>query len=337
MAKLKEQRVCYLPGSFWKSALEEITSNFVKNGLANFRREIVNLYFFVPTYGQPGNGFTLNTIESLKQTLDPLFNEKQKKYLELTLDGSFQALADYRTFLASNLTVEENDLKKFSESKIGNPIEHFSFDNRHYSRSSLNYLLGLTFLKKIDPNFFPKKVLEIGGGFGTLAEIIGKTFEKRFTYINADLPPMFKIAEAYVKSCFKEKESFFDDFSNPSGEIQIEELPSYSFLPNWRIEDLRGEIDLFVNFISFQEMEPEIVQNYVQIINKLSPKYVLLRNLREGQQKKKNGSFGVTNPILKEDYITFFKDFDFVESNLLPFGFKTVDGFHSELMILRKK
>ena len=94
---------------------------------------------------------------------------------------------------------------------------------------------------------------------------------------------------------------------------------------------------VFVNFISFQEMEPEIVQNYVQIINKLSPKYVLLRNLREGQQKKKNGSFGVTNPILKEDYITFFKDFDFVESNLLPFGFKTVDGFHSELMILRKK
>ena len=55
-------------------------------------------------------------------------------------------------------------------------------------------------------------------------------------------------------------------------------------LPNWKIEDLRGSIDLFVNFISFQEMEPHIVSNYILHVQRLSPKWVLLRNLREGKQ-----------------------------------------------------
>ena len=52
------------------------------------------------------------------------------------------------------------------------------------------------------------------------------------------------------------------------------------------MEDLEGDIDLFVNFISFQEMEPDIVINYVKR-SQVYPKYILLRNLREGKQKKK--------------------------------------------------
>ena len=46
--------------------------------------------------------------------------------------------------------------------------------------------------------------------------------------------------------------------------INIKNLPKYSFLPNWEIENLVGDIDLFVNFISFQEMEPQIVKNYAE-------------------------------------------------------------------------
>ena len=55
----------------------------------------------------------------------------------------------------------------------------------------------------------------------------------------------------------------------------------------WQIEKLKGKIDLFVNFISFQEMEPEVVKNYLLKVINLKPKYILLRNLREGKQIKK--------------------------------------------------
>ena len=84
--------------------------------------------------------------------------------------------------------------------------------------------------------------------------------------------------------------------------IEIDKLSNLNYLPNWAIENLNGKIDLFVNFISFQEMEPDIVENYAFHIQRLEPEFLLLRNLREGKQKKTNGNLGVKKPILKDDY-----------------------------------
>ena len=50
-------------------------------------------------------------------------------------------------------------------------------------------------------DFRPKTVLEIGGGFGTLAEILEQSNLLKFKYINLDLPPMFLISEAYMEAC----------------------------------------------------------------------------------------------------------------------------------------
>ena len=45
---------------------------------------------------------------------------------------------------------------------------------------------------------------------------------------------------------------------------------------------------------------------------------------------------GVKKPILKDDYISYFKGYTLLGSNVCPFGYETVDGFHSELMVLEK-
>ena len=44
---------------------------------------------------------------------------KAKEFTKLWLDGSMQALADYRTFVASNFTIDNFNLLKFSESNVG--------------------------------------------------------------------------------------------------------------------------------------------------------------------------------------------------------------------------
>ena len=41
-------------------------------------------------------------------------------------------------------------------------------------------------------------------------------------------------------------------------------------------------------------------------------------------------------PILKNDYISYFKGYSLAGSNVCPFGYETVDGFHSELLVLKK-
>ena len=325
----------YRAGPFWENALKNIEKEFSQKGIENFRNSDLNLKFFVPTYGSPGNGFKKKEISSVvENTLQ--FSQKQRAYVENSFNGLNHASADYGTFFSGNFTHDPLKLLSFSESSVGNPSEHFTFDKRIYSRSSLNYLLGLTFLQHSVPDFIPSRVLEIGGGFGTLGEILSKCKIPNLQYIDLDLPPMFLIASQYCKSVFSDNDIF--ELSKPlEGNVGIDKLCKLNFLPNWAIEKLDGKIDLFVNFISFQEMEPEIVKNYAQHIQRLNPNFLLLRNLREGKQKANGDQLGVKDPIKAKDYLRFFDQYRVRELNVFPFGYKTVDGFNSELMLMEKK
>tara|TARA_B100001057_G_scaffold446226_1_gene484593 strand:- start:276 stop:1325 length:1050 start_codon:yes stop_codon:yes gene_type:complete len=333
---LKEQKKFYLPGAFWKDVLEELGNYYIEYGTENFRNSNTNAYYFVPTYGTPTNGFSEEKLVEVNSLVSERLNFKQFNLIKNSLFGHSQALSDYRVFSAASMMNDKIDLSKFSESAVGQPKEYFEFDGKRFSRSSLNYLLGLSFFKKKIADFAPKTILEIGGGFGTLGEILGKSNLKDFQYINLDLPPMFLISEAYLKKCMEKDEEFFDHKANSHGAINILELPKFTFLPNWRVEDLRGEIDLFVNFISFQEMEPHIVSNYAKKVVELNPKYILLRNLREGKQKKVGKKVGVEKPIIREDYLSYFKNYELLSSDTDTFGYKTTDNFHSELLLFKK-
>jgi len=93
-----------------------------------------------------------------------------------------------------------------------------------------------------------------------------------------------------------------------------------------------------VNFISFQEMEPQIARNYLTHVSRLGTRWILLRNLREGKQRRSSPTTeGVDTPILAEDYIAMLPDYTLVERNVNPFGYRTVDHFHSELLLLKRK
>ena len=129
-----------------------------------------NLEFFVPTYGVPGNGFTDESLKVLIKATKSL-TKRQSMIIKLAITGYQSAFSDYRIFKALHGKSDKLQLTNFSESDIGKPKERFEFDGKSFSRSSLNYLLGLSFLKKLDPKFIPKTTLEIGGGFGTLGEI----------------------------------------------------------------------------------------------------------------------------------------------------------------------
>jgi len=337
--KAKDQRnfKLYEPGIFWKKALKVIEKKYLEKGIKDFRSDKTNLRFFVPTYGPPGNSFKKGFLRKIKAICARQYGRRQLLEVEARFNGYREAYSDYRAFKIASSFTDPIDLLKFSESKVGSPTEHFYFNDKWYSRSSLNYLLGLCFLFSVFPKFRPKKVLEIGGGFGTLAEILGKSNIENLHYLNLDLYPIVSIAEDYVTSCFKKDKKRLVTKKIPSGQFSIKELETFSFFPNHKIEDLRGSIDLFVNFISFQEMEPDIVSNYIKRVQSLRPKLVLIRNLREGKQVRKGKSIGVEKPVLKENYINMFSDYVLVESNVLEYGLKTVDGFNSELLLLKRK
>jgi len=337
-ALLEKQSDLYRPTSFWADASRKLAYEFEEIGIENFRHGPLALSYFVPTYGPPTMGLRKEQVELLTRTFQEHYADHTKGRLALDayLSGQLNALADYRVLLAANSAPDALGLTEFSESSIGSPIEQYHFDGRSYSRSSLNYLLGLSLLKRHTDLSGIKTVLEIGGGFGTLGEILGKAPSKGLKYIDVDIPPTHFAAEYYLKENFgSQNVKSFSDLEGQS-EIEISDLPDFTVMCSWQLEKLKGKVDLFVNFISFQEMEPEVVENYLKEVTRLKARWLLLRNMREGKQKQMASKVGVKVPILGEDYSNMLPDYSLVATDVHPFGYQTLDGFHSEVQLFKR-
>jgi putative sugar O-methyltransferase len=336
---MRAQSELYQPTVFWDEASSRIVEEIRAHGVESFRSLPEPLGFFVPTYAVPGSGFSTEQVDALLSCLRRDFPDAKKPELALSqfLSGEMAALADYRTLLAADDPGAKPYLHRFSESAVGAPVEHFEFDGRHFSRSSLNYLLGLALLKKHLAGDVPRTVLEIGGGFGTLGEVLGASGVEGLRYIDIDIPPTSFVAQYYLNAVLGPERVATYVQTRARQSIPVSSLPLASALCSWQIERLHGQIDLFVNFISFQEMEPHIVSNYVGHVSRLRARWVLLRNLREGKQVRKGGWVGVEHPILGDDYLAMLSGYELVERNVVPFGYRTVDNFHSELLLLRRK
>ena len=335
---MQAQGELYRPTSFWDAASSRIVAELCTHGVERFRSLPTALGFFVPTYGIL-NCFSEEQPKRLLEWLHCEFPQGKKPQLALAqfLSGEMSALADYRVLLAADDPCKLPHLHTFSESTIGEPIEQFEFNARRFSRSSLNYLLGIASMKKHLDGDVPRVVMEIGGGFGTLGEILTAGGIDGLHYIDIDIPPTSFVAQHYLtellgKGCV----STYVQTCNKAS-IEIRTLPQTTVLCSWQIERLQGKVDLFVNFISFQEMEPHIVKNYLEHVTRLGTRWVLLRNLREGAQLRKNNWVGVDKQIIGDDYLAMLPEYKLVERNVLPFGYQTVDGYHSELLILRRK
>jgi putative sugar O-methyltransferase len=330
----------FRPTHFWRMGAEYLQQDLDTYGITKFRSLPSTLGYFVPTYlfdGMITNQQKYAQLVSRSQ--DIMTSAKAKLFIADFLSGENQARADFRVYLASqsNRTPYTDN---FSESKVGEPLEHFEFEGRNYSRSSLNYLLGLNFLKQHVSDISVKTVVEIGGGFGSLGEILLSDERNDTFYINVDIPPTCIFSTFYLQSIFGQ--SYVADYNMLSKQsLNIDNLrKAYkaAIICPWQLPNVEGQIDLFVNFISFQEMEPHIVQNYLNEIARLQSSYILLRNLREGKQLALNDTqVGVKEAIKSDDYNRFLPDYDLIATNVLPFGYQTIDGFHSELRLYQRK
>jgi putative sugar O-methyltransferase len=338
---MKNQSDLYKPTTFWREASKIIIDELKHKDIKDFRTFDSALNMFVPTYAFPmylKNTQLFNeTKQALKNATDDI---KSNIKLDMLIRGEMQAFADYRVFVASDID-KPPFINKVSESNIGNPLEQFKFDGKKFSRSTLNYLLGLSFLKKHVDTSNIRNVFEIGGGFGTLGEILLTDERNDCFYINADIPPVAFISGYYLKELLGNNNiANYHDLKNLN-KLNISKLRDQYKAINicsWQVPKLQGKIDLFVNFISFQEMEPNVVKNYCEHINRLSPKYILLRNIKEGKRKQDaNFVYGVKDPIKGENYDEFLPNYKLMATDESIFGFKTEDGFHSQLRLYVNK
>lgn len=338
---MKHQDILYKPTAFWEHASEVLIQELEKYDIKEFRNLHMTRSFFVPGYSAVEYLENAKKYDVVIERFDALVQDKRfVTRLQRLFTGNTSAFNDFRVLQASNID-KSPYTDKVSESSVGNPLEQHSFEDRNFSRSFLNYLLGLNFLKQHVDSSSIYTVMEIGGGFGTLGEILLQDERNNAFYINADIPPVSFVSSYYLEEVFgKESIGNYED-TRSLDILDIDSLKKqYKALNicSWQIPKLRGKIDLFVNFISFQEMEPEVVQNYCVYIEKLAPSYILLRNMKEGKRVKSDDFLsGVDSPILGDDYNDFLPSYKLVAHDSSIFGFITEDGFHSELRLYQRK
>lgn len=337
----------YSPTIFWEKLIKKNFNLIIKGDIKNFRNLNAGFVGFAPYFSElkrykVKQNF-INNINKLIENskIKPKGRKKISFLINSVLTGFERANTQYKLLLTDDI---EPKFHEFNESKVGNPTEQFRFNKKFFSASSLNYLNGLLFLKKYIKSFDNKIIMEIGGGFGSVGEILYKLKINNFKYINLDLPPLNIVSEYYLEnSC---KEIIGNHFLYKKKEkIFINKMRKLNCLPNFDIDKINGKIDIFINFISFQEMELKVVENYLNKVKKLKPKFILLRNLREGKNtSKKNNlyshkyNFFVEKPIKSQYYKFLLKDSYFLlDSNVEPYGHKTWDNYNSELLLYKKK
>jgi len=337
---MKKQNTLYQPTSFWEYGSKLLIEELENNNIENFRNLTVTRNFFVPGYSAVEYLENQSKYDPTIEQFDKIVQDKRfVTRLQRVFNGNSNAFSDYRVLKASNID-KKPYLDKISESAIGNPIEQHTFENRNFSRSFLNYALGLSFLKQKADTSEINTVMEIGGGFGTLGEILLQDNRNDIFYINIDIPPVAFYSTYYLQEVFGKETIACYDTTKDLETIDINKFKQTHKALNlcsWQIEKLQGKIDLFINFISFQEMEPEVVQNYCNHIERLQPKYILLRNILEGKRKQSADFLaGVQEPILGDDYDNFLPNYKLIDTDSITFGFITEDNFHSQLRIYKR-
>lgn len=325
----------FKPTNFWATGLPQIIKDIEKTGVERFRTHPSAAFFYVPLYAS-------STWRKWGRWLGPLVSllpARKQARLSRRLTRSDRALLDYRMFCATALP-GGLALERVSESTVGGG-ERFAFEGRSYSRSMLNYLRALNLYKRHADSAALRSCLEIGGGYGTLGEILLQAQPGLF-YANIDIPPVAAVSTHYLGAVFGAENVLSYAESRKMEVIDLTEIAkrykAAVFCP-WQLPKMVGQVDLFANFMSFQEMEPEVVANYVRLVQPLVRHHVLMRNSAVGKRlARKEGDVGVIEQV-KSDFVQrCFADFDTLARDAFVFGESNESGsYRSEVAVMARR
>jgi len=200
-------------------------------------------------------------------------------------------------------------INDFEASLFGNPEHVMKINKKMYTMSILDFYISYAYNCKYI-NFDDIKIMvELGSGSGKQIEVI-KKLHPNVCFLIFEVPPQLYVCEQYLKSVFPGDVVSYKDTK------MMNSLPNYCkgkifIFGNWKFSILKKvQVDLFWNSASFQEMEPDIVANYLRYVN-AQTNAVYLRQLMEGKIiASKKGDRGVLKQTTIEDYkkgLTNFK------------------------------
>ena len=272
------------PTNYWSSYQKRLLSDLRSNGLHDFRGRKFSLFRsfgavdidphpFVHLALPRGGGLASRIIT---RTLEMLPG------ISLRLEGhSSRGLVEYGVWIARRAFAEKGiNLTPCQTDRIGNPLDVYEVDGELWSRAQLgDAMTYFDFESRID---IPKDgiVCELGPGMGRTAGIFA-SYNPEQTIILFDIPPQLYILNQYLKKRFGSRvipyETAVEIDMSGKRSLPDELRGKIIILPTARMPDWSTlKIDLFWNCASFQEMEPNVVRNYLQMAKAMQPEAVFI-------------------------------------------------------------
>ena len=234
---------------------------------------LVNVFKASSTDGQKYNFFFSDHWKGyLKKNSNLFINKNEIKSfrdkLSLGMDDSRTNSLDIETISNFFIKLGKNFvLRNLEKKNIGNSPNSRIFLGHLFDFNRLFHIYFYSLIKKLIPNRL-FLICEIGGGFGSLAQIIIKN-HKSVKYFLLDLPESNLISTFYLSEHFPLKRFFLYDNYLIKSRIDHSDLLNYDIfiLPPWVQFEKTLYINLFINTRSMMEMNKKSIEYYFNFIH----------------------------------------------------------------------
>lgn len=198
------------------------------------------------------------------------------------------------------------DLRQCPTSLVGNPEHVVKIEGQPWTATHLEYCS--LFADAARHVKFPRNgtMCELGTGLGRNAEIWARLFPLA-TILMFDIPPQLYVANQYMAKVFGARVIGYREATRLDPTTAASRIAGkVLLLPSWRMPMWSAcKIDMFWNSASFQEMEPEVVSNYLSLVKCMDPRFIYINAMPGGNHhpgKAAEGGLGTHRAVTDDCY-----------------------------------
>ncbi|MBT8436344.1 MAG: putative sugar O-methyltransferase [Gammaproteobacteria bacterium] len=323
MVELENSPQKYQPTNYWSKYISETVRLIREEGLKDFRRQ---KWGYFRSFGASDFASTseyqrtflrhAEVAESDKNLiLDYLdFVERHPEMPVLPFNIAWQDI-DQLAARSAELTGKVSaalPMMDIEPDPIGNPLHDFGYKGKTYTHYFLNYYMRYAAVNRFIDFNKVDNIVELGSGVGNQVEIL-KKYYPHLTFYLLDLAPYLYVCHQFLAKLFPECHVPYQDTAEQQT-VSATRKGDIIYLGNGRLNDLRPKgVTLFWNSASFGEMEPEVVENYIQETSEWADG-VYLYQVMAGKELGSVGKGGVLKKTTFEHYQKFLgQDYSLVD------------------------
>lgn len=265
----ERQNPVYNPGPYWTGYCKRIAKSIRSSGIARFRSNHSISKGYADSVGldpitQFEGTWKLKTLKYLANA--PVIRNKLLPNYLKKINAFYNQMSRYRSYYYQKEFGEWLHTFDLPDTMTAGCQEFVEINERKVSIHYIKLLMRIhNFSQHVD---FGKlnSVFEIGGGYGANIHLLLHLYPNIKKVVYLDIPPMLYVGTQYLKQFFQVTDYLATRNRQEISFKENSELEILAVCP-WQIADIDAELDVFWNAASFQEMEANIIRNYLTFIN----------------------------------------------------------------------